>query len=623
MKNNLHLHDGIPGGRNRTGFGWCLFAVMLLLPGMAPGQFAPDPSIGRNLPDSIPEAAPDAFVHRPSELETRPDYADVPIIGKPGTGILRKVIISGALTPGDRQEGITVVEGIQVDRVDLLATEHQFAESLRAEYINHPFDLEAARAITRRTLHFYFKHEHPLVFVQPVSIDYERGILHLVIVEATLDRKIDTGAKWFSKKLLLASLRAKVGEHLNRMGLLNDVAILNQNPFMQNSAVLKRGDAPGTTTLDLQTKDSFPVKGFFSIDNTGSQQTGPWRWSAGANWGNAFFLGGQLSYQYSAPFASVSSQPVQSLSYFTPLPWKHLLSFYASYSTTSINLNSVSSELNYNGYTAQISPRYTIPIGKMYGKLIQNILLGADWISSNLYFRQGGNQIPSNQTDIAQAVFGYEGRLKDKFGQTGISPVLYWSPGGIDPRNSTAAFRNVDPRTQANYLMTTLRVNRDTDLPFGCHLVSLFTGQIANASLPSTEQFSIGGYGSVRGYPQQILFGDQGYFFNLEIWSPAVRLLGAFSKSENPISKGIEPVMKVLGKDQLRFLAFWDYGMVNSLHPLPGNPSSYDITGVGIGVRYSIGANYSLRCDLGFPLVNPNVGVTIGPTINAGASVSF
>ena len=76
--------------------------------------------------------------------------------------------------------------------------------------------------------------------------------------------------------------------------------------------------------------------------------------------------------------------------------------------------------------------------------------------------------------------------------------------------------------------------------------------------------------------------------------------------------------------DQLILLAFWDYGQVNTIQPLPGNPSSYAISGVGFGVRYTLGLNFSLRCDLGFPLINPNVvGVEIGPTLALGASVSF
>ena len=603
-----------------------LFPIMIgmIVSGTLSGQFAPDPSIGKNLPDSIPEAAPDAYVRRPSELEIKPDYADVPVTGVPGSGVLRELDFSGALSPKDRRPGHALFPDLHVDRVDLLASKRGFLVALRKEFIGKPLDMETVKKICQKTLHFYFHHERPLVFVQPVSIDYEHGVLSLEVVEATLDGKTGTGARWFSQKLLLSLLQARNGQHINRMGLLNDVAILNQNPFMQNSAIFRRGTVPGTTALDLCTQDSFPLRAFFSVDNTGSQQTGPLRWSAGANWGNAFFLGGQLSYQYSAPFAYPNSQPVQSLSYSTPLPWKHLFAIYASYSTTDTSIDAgAAGSIPYRGYQAQVSPRYTIPIAKMYGNLIQNLTLGGDWKSSNLYFLQGGDQVPSNQTDVIQSVFGYEVQRTDSLGVTSAGANLYWAPGNIDSRNTDQAFQYVDPRTQSDYLYSTLRLRRDTLLPWGCSLMGLFTGQVASSTLPSTEQFSIGGYGSVRGYQQQILFGDQGFFFNLELHSPGYSLLGWTRSMVRTGGSRAAEDLKKSGSDQLQFLAFWDYGYTDTIHPLPGNAASYAITGAGVGMRYGIGNNTSLRCDLGFPLINPQVQTQNGPTLALGASVGF
>lgn len=586
-------------------------AVVCLADQRATAQFPPDPSIGKNIPDSIPQRPPDTFIRRPSELEIKPDYAEIPAVGHPGQGILRKVVFSGSFHPKETAVGLPIYPGLEVDRVDLLNRENAFLGSLRDSYLGKTFDLQTVKEITASTLKFYFKNERPLVYVHPSSIDYEQGILRISVIEATLDSKLSTGAKWFPKWLLLASLRAKAGHHINRRGLLNDVAILNQNPFMQNAVVLRRGESPGTTTIDLRTQDAFPIHAYTSLDNTGPQQTGPLRWTIGANWGNAFFLGGQLSYQYSAPFQNVLSQPVQSMSYSTPLPWKHLFALYGSYSTTDTSISTGSAgSVSYSGYQGQVSPRYTIPIGKMYGKFTHEIALGADWKTSNLYFIQGGNQVPSNQTDVAQAVGGYHCVRKDSWGSSGIQLDGYWSPGGVTSRNTTQAFQYVDPRTQANYFYGTLRLQRENKLPLDCSLLALFTGQLASTSLPSTEQLSIGGYGSVRGYSQQILFGDQGFYGTLELHTPSWTFLGAGKNSKTP-------------RDRFYLLSFWDYGLVNTIQPLPGNDPAYAITGVGFGARYTLGANLSMRCDLGFPLMNPNVGISIGPTVALGATVGF
>ena len=616
------MNTPAPPSRFRFAVG-ALPLLFFLIPALAMAQFAPDPSVGRNLPDSIPESAPDAFARRPSELQLKPDYTDVPVIGTAGSGILRQIIFSGAVTPKERSEGDPVFPGLNVDRVDLLKTDRRFLASLRDKYLNKTFDLGVVKEISSSMLHFYFHHEHPLVFVQPVSIDYEHGILRIAVVEATLDRKESTGSKWFSKGLLLRSLRARVGQYINRVGLLNDVALLNQNPFMQNQAVLKRGELPGTTAIDLRTQDTFPMRGYVGVDNTGTVQTGAWRWTAGLNWGNAFFQGAQLSYQYSAPFENINTMPVQSGSFSVPLPWKHIFAVYGSYSSTDLTINTGTTSIADVGSQSQISPRYIIPIGKMYGKLLQNFTFGFDWVSSNLNYVQGGDQVPANQTDVIQAMAGYQMILKDKFGQTSFSSDNYWSPGGLDSKNSTEAFQNVDSRTQANYYYSVLSLQRQNVLPYGCSLMALFSGQLASTSLISNEQLSIGGYGSVRGYPQQILFGDQGFFFNLELHSPGYSIFGLTKSLKDTKLDGVPSFLRKLGKDELMFLAFWDYGMVNSIQPLPGDPASYGITAVGIGVRYGIGSNYSLRCDLGFPLINPNIGVAIGPTINLGASIGF
>lgn len=599
-----------PSRRDQKIISMIFVAVLCLGEHRAMAQFPPDPSIGKNIPDSIPQRPPDTFVRRPSELEIKPDYAEIPAVGHPGQGVLRQVVFSGSFHPKESSEGLPIYPGVNVDRVDLLTHENELLSFLRDHYLGKPFDLQTVKEINAKTLKFYFRNERPLVFVYPSAIDYERGILRISVIEATLDRKISTGAKWFRKWQLLSSLRAKPGQHINRRGLLNDVAILNQNPFMQNAVVLQRGESPGTTTIDLRTQDTFPVHAYTSLDNTGSQQTGPLRWTVGANWGNAFFLGGQLSYQYSAPFQNALSQPVQSMSYTTPLPWKHLLAIYGSYSTTDTSISSGAGSINYSGYQGQISPRYTIPIGKMYGKFTQEIALGADWKTSNLYFIQGGNQVPSNQTDVAQAVGGYHFVMKDPWGSSGMQLDGYWSPGGVTSRNTTEAFQYVDPRTQANYLYGTLRLQRENKLPLDCSLLALFTGQLASTSLPSTEQLSIGGYGSVRGYSQQILFGDQGLYGTFELHTPSWSFLGAGKNSKTP-------------RDRFYLLSFWDYGLVNTIDPLPGNDATYAITSVGFGGRYALGANLSLRCDLGFPLINPNVGISIGPTVALGATVGF
>lgn len=566
---------------------------------------APDASIGRNIPGAVPAQAPDQYAPERSAIEEKPELPDVPTIGRPGKGTLRKIIFSGAIDPKLRIEGAPLADGVYSDQADLIQAHPKFAEILATRFLGKTYTAETVRDVTKATLQFYLKKERPLVFVQATYIDYETGVLKIVVIEARLDQKEAVGARWFSNRLLASNLRFKSGQYINRMKLLNDLAWINQNPFLQSRVTVKPGGQPGTTTLVLETKDRFPVRVFGSVDNTGSEQTGPWRWTLGANWGNAFFVGHQLNFQFSSAFAGIENQPVYAASYIAPLPWHHRLSIYASYAGTDIDLaSSTGGTLNYSGYQSQISPRYTIPIGKLYGNFTHEFTVGMDWKSTDLSFIQGGDVIPSNKTSVWQFMAGYNASLTDKYGVTTLGFEMYWSPGGIGANNTDTAYQEVDPRLQSNYLYGVLRAGRITKLPWNFSLVNQFAGQFASTSLISSEQLAIGGWGTVRGYDERVLFGDQGVVINVELRTPSVSPATWISSR--------------LPKDDLQFLAFWDFGLVNTIDPLPDDPSTTYLTSVGVGARYNIGSNLAVRCDVGFPLYNPNLGF---PVDTARASV--
>ena len=570
-----------------------------------------DPSIGRNIPGAVPRTAPDAFVPERSAIEEEPEVPKIPIIGSPGQGVLRKIVFSGGLNVQDRREGTALRPGVFSDRVDLLERSQLFAFKLEEEYLGKPFTAETVQQITQQALEFYYKKERPLVFIQPSAINFETGELRFIVIEARLDAKKSVGARWFSNRFLLSNLRVRSGQYINRMCLLNDLSWINENPFLQSRVVVKPGSQPGTTTLVLETKDRIPVRVFAALDNTGSQQTGPWRWTFGANWGNAFSLGHQLNYQFSAAFEDLTSQPVHAISYLAPLPWHHRLAIFASYAGTDTDIDAGSGQsISYNGYQAQLSPRYSIPIGKLYGNLTQELSLGMDWKGSDLAFIQGGESIPSNKTNVCQFMAGYNVTLADPLGRTTLGGEVYVSPGGIGGLNSDEAFQSVDPRLQANYVYGVLRLGRMTKLPRDFSLVMQFTGQLASAPLISSEQLAIGGYGTVRGYDERVLFGDQGFVFNLEFRTPPISLASHLSAQ--------------LPADELQFLLFWDIGLVNSIEPLPGDPASSYLTSLGFGVRYRIGTNLSVRCDVGFPLVNPDLGFPVDTArASVGATLGF
>ena len=62
--------------------------------------------------------------------------------------------------------------------------------------------------------------------------------------------------------------------------------------------------------------------------------------------------------------------------------------------------------------------------------------------------------------------------------------------------------------------------HRITCLPAGFLINTTASGQLSDSSLFVSEQFSLGGFDTVRGYDYREVSRDEGYLINLELRSP-------------------------------------------------------------------------------------------------------
>lgn len=603
-----------------------LFVVFAFLTSVhfAAAQSIGDPSIGRNIPGGRPlqmeNTSPAA------EVQVKPDvsvFEPVQSIGKPGTSPLRSIVFTNN-TSGLSEATAPREAGIQTQEVDLLSTKagQNFLEEIEKQFLNQPFVETSVQEISSKVINWYVRRGYPVVFIKPLIANFETGSLEILVVEAKVGQVRAEGARWFSNERIAKTVRLKPGEAINRRILANDLFWINDNPFLRVDGVLEPGDAPGTTNVVIQVVDRFPIRTYGGLENTGTEQNGEWRWLAGINWGNAFMQGHQLNYQFSAAVEDIDAQAVHATSYVVPLPWRHSAAIYSTLSSTDVDLSSQTGTagLVYRGLTTQLSPRYTIPLGGLTGPYLQEFVLGLDWKTNDLYYELGGTTIPKEKTTIFQMMAGYNIGLNDSWGRTTLGAEVFWSPGDIEANNTDSAFREVDPRLDSTYLYSLLRLSRYTQLPWNCSLQTQVVGQISSEILPSSEQHAIGGYGTVRGYPERILSGDQAVVINMELRSPSLGILQAL---EIPAPKFTEGGANRVLNDSLQALVFWDFGLVNSKDPLPGDPWSSYLTSVGVGLRYDVGSLLNVRCDLGFPLHDADLDLKMTPRVSLGVIAAF
>ncbi|MCG7853428.1 MAG: BamA/TamA family outer membrane protein, partial [Methanosarcinaceae archaeon] len=119
--------------------------------------------------------------------------------------------------------------------------------------------------------------------------------------------------------------------------------------------------------------------------------------------------------------------------------------------------------------------------------------------------------------------------------------------------------------------------------------------QYSNYNLAASEQFQLGGATSVRGYPPAEYAGDKGFYSAVEWSFPPYGL----SKDVNV------PFRKEKLYDSLRFVAFWDIGLVNLNNAQPGEDKTRTLKGAGCGVRLNLEKNLDFRVEVGWPIGGP------------------
>ncbi|MEM9399914.1 MAG: ShlB/FhaC/HecB family hemolysin secretion/activation protein [Verrucomicrobiota bacterium] len=477
-------------------------------------------------------------------------------------------------------------EGVVIRDVAILDDEN-FRNRIRP-YIGQPVSLALLYEVAQETILFYRDKDRPVVDVFAPQQDISNGVIQMVAVEGRVGEVYVQGNKWFSSKVIRSQVSLRTNAQLRISRINQDLKTLNQNPFRYVDVVFTPGTEDGTTDVILQTQDRFPVRFYTGWEDTGNDLTGDERWIFGFNWGDAFFLDHQMNYQFTSS-SDFDMLTAHSGSYMVPLPWAHNVSLYGSYAESNAE---VPGGTSIGGSSWQVGMRYTVPLPdiKTYN---HELVFGYEFKQSNNLTDVAGLFELGSLNDVSQFIFEYGASLPDSIGGTSLTLIGVWSPGGMTGLNDDLAFRTSRDTddTQADYAYFKVNAERIFKLPWEFTSVHSFTFQIANANLLASEQLSVGGYYSVRGYDERELSDtDEGWLMRHELRTPSISVLDLL---------GLKKV-----EDELQFLGFWDYADVSPYEPLPGQSDSESLSSVGAGLRYSIAPYLSIRADYGFQLTD-------------------
>ena len=393
------------------------------------------------------------------------------------------------------------------------------------------------------------------------------GVVYIRLIEGTYGNTTVAGNHRIDTETLLHRIHGKTGDLVDVDRLEDELRLYNTTNTYQVQAELVPGEREGTSDLHLVLQEKKnPLTSFIFADNTGQKESGRYRIGAYSEYRG---IGG-----HDASFAvsPVWTEGIWGGSVLYDTPWGHYgTRAQISYSRNLVDIidgafKEYDMKANSNDFAISIThPMNVTPFSK-----VDFFLEGHRKWSDTEY---SGMELANSVTRTLKA--GFSARSFDDTG-------LWFAMASVTGYDSDDRVNNKDNNGSyySAYLMR--RQNLKDDQYLLCRLYGQYT---AFTALPSTEQFTLGGMSSVRGYKESILSGDKGWFAGLEYGFPI--------SSDHRTWRG--------------FL-FLDHGV--AYNNFSTKTTRDYLTSTGLGIEYAKGGWY-VKTVLGVPLNDSgNIGST-------------
>ncbi len=410
----------------------------------------------------------------------------------------------------------------------------------------------------------------------------ESGTVAIRVIEGRIARITVEGNQHFGEENVRAAVPdLRPGQTPRPLDMQESVRLANENPAKQTAVVLRAGEKEGDVEALLRVADQPPRSMSVSLDNTGNRHTGDWRLGVGFQHANLFGRDHVFNVQAITSPGHYDQVRIVGLGYRIPFyAWGDSLDLSAGYS--SVDSGVMQQLFAVSGAGRVYSARYTKNFPRWAG-WEPKLLFGLDhraYKNSAELIGTGVRLLPDITVRPASLAFSLARR--DDAGASAFSLTAVRNlPGGEHGGASDFSRTRIgaDPR----YVLWRFSASHVAPIAAGWQWRAALNGQWTRDALVPGEQFGLGGFASVRGLREREVANDRGHQGTLELYTPDFGAGLAASLS-------------------LRALAFYDFGRVSRVRPLPGELDVESVSSVGLGLRGGIGGGLSLRFDYGVVL---------------------
>ncbi len=488
------------------------------------------------------------------------------------------------------------IDDFVVDGADTLA-------QIEVEEAIYPFlgpgrtadDVEKARAALEKA---YRDKGFQTVSVAIPQQNVQGKVVVLKVVELKVGRLRVKNARFFDvDKIKDKASSLKEGSVPNFGDVTKDIVALNQWPDRRVTPALRAGVTPGTVDVDLDVEEKFPLHGSVELNNRRSPNTTALRVIGTIHYDNLWQLGHSLSVTYQTAPLRRSDAEVFSGSYLARIPDVDWLSVLV-YGLKSKSDVATVGGMNVVGPGGIVGTRavmtlpavenlfHTVSVGLDYKHFGETVRLGTDAFSSPItYYPLVASYGATYQTDSFT---------------TQLNAALTLNMR--TPGSNETAFDTKRAYASGRFTHFNLDLSHTQELPLGFQGYGRLQGQIADGPLASSEQLSVGGLDSVRGYLESEVLGDSGAIGNVELRSPNIGGMLQDSLQQSFKDAGAEgPPFAIF--NEWRIFGFADKGVVEIIHPLSEQQAHFNLWSYGVGTRFKVFDHISGMLVYAMPMV--------------------
>jgi hemolysin activation/secretion protein len=475
-----------------------------------------------------------------------------------------------------------------------------------------PDDVEKARAALEKAYHDK-GYQTVSVAVPPQNVTGH--VVILAVSELKVGRLRVKNAHYFDiNRIKWAAPALAEGTVPNFNDVTKDIVSLNQWPDRKVTPTLRAGVAPGTVDVDLNVDDTLPVHGSLELNDRQSPNTTPLRLNASVSYDDLWQLGHSLSFSYQVAPERPEDATVYSGSYLARLPGVDWLNVLVYGVDSNSNVAAIGgTDIIGPGQIVGTRAVITLPSAD---KFFQTLSIGIDYKHFGETVSLASSSFSSPVTYYPMVATYTAKYQTDKF----VSQLTASLTDNLQPFSSDwTAFDNRRAYASASFSHLNIDSSQTQELPLGLQLYGRGQGQLADGPLVSSEQMSIGGFDTVRGYLESETLADDGVAGSIELRSPELApmlqklLPAAVTTPTDQAGKTTAPITVF---NEWRFFGFVDGGIASVLDPLPDQESQFDLWSFGVGARFKLYSHLNGMVDVAVPMISQTYTQSRDPRVD-------